>query len=472
MRISYILDSGSWPENYSPQDSELESLVINELPAEAPVREGSVFLGWCDGLSGEYIWKTPHSAMMELPEYPLVAVFDEPHEGVSVVKAKLNSGTANWFSGWPVVFKIKDPVLVYDMGLSEGIRKLLVLDYYRPDFEAQSRLIRVEQDEDGQWSDEQEVLWQWGPSERLKWLDFLTFSIKEEEGKTYKYSFETLDPGYNKLRSMDISWQVQINKGSGGYAQQIISQVTYMAYVLQSPEFRVVVENWKDIIGRDLPNDWKGDEVAFRRVGVGIPETQTQPLFGTRYQNKYMQLCVVHGGYTGGAYCANISNGKQLAAKTTGSIGSTDLPINHWWAHELGHSFDYGHNGSWAMKAPMTDWEPMVISTLGALMAQDLPYYKFLRNDGRVRVGYTKLEKWIIEHPEKFERGEEFKARLLAQKDQRNQKVQQLKSAEAGAPPIPALKAAVCEQWLSNNGTQFDQLYYNRGQSTGWYLQV
>lgn len=267
-------------------------------------------------------------------------------------------------------------------------------------------------------------------------IDKLTSFSKNLNKNNIQFKMINLGEDFEKLNKVDVCWKVQIplkydgcnRKHSRAEIQNLLTQITDFAYILQSKEFAVVCENFESIDGKKL------DKLPYRlENGNRINQNEDQRCwnFQDPAQKKFFyDVLGVHSSTYGGTRqrdtfnCGYENPGFYGRGVTLGSWSYTNLSASvgvAWYnrpnemsnicesivvgattVHEMAHMFGYLHYSCLCM-GPLGENDIKVVQTLGYLLRKELPYYDILPKETISRCGFNKLEKWIYENSNKFE---------------------------------------------------------------------
>lgn len=224
------------------------------------------------------------------------------------------------------------------------------------------------------------------------------------------FKIESTDSLWNMLSRIKVSWHVDYNEhGWGGnwkdinvlYAREWVVMITNYAYIVSSPEWEYLVNNWKEVTGADLYSD-----VASKTV------LNYTDFFNRARANRSVTLGLTTlGGGLGGGSVVGVDHWNFYSHYRSQGY----LAI----AHEFGHWFGYGHNSSICSNYGHSDYASVIMYLHDYMWRRDMvPYpdrdmlgfvkYKdtplFLHpgvadNLYNYKVGANYITNWFTTHP-------------------------------------------------------------------------
>lgn len=279
-----------------------------------------------------------------------------------------------------------------------------------------------------------------------------------------------------RLEKLKVSWRIGFNSGmTMDTIKKELIQLYMIAQTVSSPEFDIIVDNWKDVTG-SYPNTYdlskvKDKEIFYKCIGLYNNETWGGCVKAKSFKNdptcgyKYLNFVNCGSNYSGGAFCApymwqKTSQHVQLGMRPNNLDGcSSACPVTPRFCHEIGHSWGGNDDGIFNY-ATSVDRNPFVIPTLAYILQRDFVYYDILPKKNQIRTGYTKVEVWCIKHADKF--SEDFINRIKENKDARNNKVTRINNAWWLEK----------EQIIRTQSSDFESQIADAGGGRNWFCKI
>lgn len=207
---------------------------------------------------------------------------------------------------------------------------------------------------------------------------YVSFYQPSFSSSDFSIGIESDDAHYKKLQEITPDWNISFSNyewsksGKGGnwremraiYAQEWVRIITNLAYMFSQPEFKVIMDNYKSVMGGDLYGNG------------GKSDTFTK----ARYEKLYRDLFVPRRlvlGRTGGV--AGLGGGSVLGVIHWVFYGHYFSYQMHTVGHELGHCLGFSHSSNLTYGENFGFANGMVVMYHNYLRKQNrLPYINHL----------------------------------------------------------------------------------------------